>query len=297
MRADRNVPTIILFSQSPISVMASAKSRVSQKAKRTWKRVAKKDRRNLKMWAEGARESILRPHIPGYTDALERGWRAERDYLLGVCNEFHAKIPWRLDDHDEPELPLPEYDEFAGQIVEDLDEEETTTKRLRIETMNAVSDRRPVTHIHILTLSFLLQRIARWLKYRARRLRRPVKMDRTRDPWAILLAKLAGINSPPKARQAFQQFMHESYERDIEPIVEARWAASCVESDGVTLKTKKRPDAPFRAKVARDLFKELSAKDQDGLRARAKEEAKEAREAYVGAMKKGPSKDPAARQR
>jgi hypothetical protein len=109
------------------------------KKKHSWKRMAKIDRRNLKMWAEGAHKGILRPHIPGYTDALERGWRAERDYIQEVCNEYHARISWRLGDKEEPELPLPDYDKFALQETEELDEEELTMKRLRIQTMNAVS--------------------------------------------------------------------------------------------------------------------------------------------------------------
>src|ERR1700761_3203223 len=114
-------------------------SALPRKKKRTWKRIAKKDRRNLKLWAEGARESILKPHIPAYTDALERGWRAERDYLQVVCNEFHARIPWRLADNEEPELPLPEYDQFKAAELEDLDEEGMAQKRVRIDTLNAVS--------------------------------------------------------------------------------------------------------------------------------------------------------------
>ncbi|KAJ7702595.1 hypothetical protein B0H16DRAFT_1748211 [Mycena metata] len=211
--------------------------RAPRKRQRSWKRVAKKDRRNLRLWAEGARETILKPHIPGYTDALERGWRQERDYLHLVCKEFHALISWRLADEEEPDLPLPAYDAFATPPEEDLDEEETTMKRLRIETLNA--------------------RIGRWLKYRARALRRPEKMDRTRDPWAILLAKLAGVTAPPKARQAFQQYMHESYEADIAPAVRARWDASLVDDSG-NARQSKGPDAPFRAKVARELFSELS---------------------------------------
>lgn len=110
-----------------------------RKRQRSWKRIAKKDRLNLKMWAEGAREQVLKPHLPGYTDALERGWRAERDYLVQVCNEFHARISWRLMDDEEPEEPLPEYDEYAVPETEDLDADELTTKRLRIDTLNAVS--------------------------------------------------------------------------------------------------------------------------------------------------------------
>jgi hypothetical protein len=121
-------------------------------------------------------------------------------------------------------------------------------------------------------------------------------MDRTKDPWAILLAKLAGINSPPKARQAFQQYMHESYETEIGPAVTARWKASCVEEDGTTLRNK-GPNAPFRAAIACELFNELSASEQDGLRSRTKKDAEAAREAYFKAMKNPPSKAPEDRQR
>ncbi|KAJ7887724.1 hypothetical protein B0H13DRAFT_2342320 [Mycena leptocephala] len=74
------------------------------------KRVAKEEHRNLRLWAEGARESVLAPHIPAYTDTLDRNWRDERNYLQKVCNEFHAQFSWQLEDHEEPDLPLPEYD-------------------------------------------------------------------------------------------------------------------------------------------------------------------------------------------
>ncbi|KAJ6487672.1 hypothetical protein C8R45DRAFT_1097568 [Mycena sanguinolenta] len=236
--------------------MANTTDPAPRKRKQTWKQMAKKDRRNLKLWADGARESILKPHIPAYTDALERGWRAERDYVQDVCNEFHSRILWRLPDDEEPELPLPDYDLFAALVVEELDEEDTVARRIQIETINA--------------------RIGRWLKYCAHRLQRPTKMDRARDPFAVLMAKLAGHNAPPKARQAFQQYMHESYEKDIAPIVNARWAASC---------------------VARELFGELSKTEQLALAAWAKCEAESARKAYAAALKAPPSKNPVDRQR
>ncbi|KAJ7106125.1 hypothetical protein C8R43DRAFT_1140613 [Mycena crocata] len=104
--------------------VSADKNRPRKKRTSTWVRVVKKDRRNLKLWAEEVRKSILRPHLAAYTDALEWGWRAERDYLLEVCREFHAKILWRLEDHEEPVLPLAEYDPFASVIVEDLGDEE-----------------------------------------------------------------------------------------------------------------------------------------------------------------------------
>lgn len=118
-------------------------------------------------------------------------------------------------------------------------------------------------------------------------------MNHTRDPWAILIAKLAGINSPPKARQAFQQYMHESYETDIARAVQARWESEILDKD----KPRKGPDAPFRAKVARELFSGLPSAEQDALRERAKQEAQKAREEYVAALKAGPSKSPEARQK
>ncbi|KAK6997417.1 hypothetical protein R3P38DRAFT_2797729 [Favolaschia claudopus] len=247
-----------------------------KKARKTWKRIAKKDRKNLKLWAEGARDTVLRPHIPAYTDALERGWRAERDYVREVCNEFHARIPWRLQDDEEPELPLPEYDPCASRETEELDDEEAEQERLRKETLNA--------------------RISRWLKYRARRLRRPLARNPQKDPWARLLCKLTGTAPPAKARQAYQQYMHESYESVIEPVVRARWNATGADEDG-GLRTKKGIDANFRATVARELFHELPANEQDALRQRAKDEATRAKEEYIKHLKAGPSKAPEDRQK
>jgi hypothetical protein len=108
-------------------------------AKKVRKRVAKEERKNLQLWADGARESVLLPHIEPYTDALERCWRDERDYLQLVCNEFHARISWRLEDHEEPNLPLPEYDPKAPVVADSVDEEEMKLKRERITMLNAVS--------------------------------------------------------------------------------------------------------------------------------------------------------------
>jgi hypothetical protein len=87
------------------------------------------------------RETVLEPHIESYGDALERSWRAEREALQAICNEFHAKFSWRLQDHEEPDLPLPEYDPLRLQPEEEtLMDEEEVAKRTRIELLNAVSD-------------------------------------------------------------------------------------------------------------------------------------------------------------
>ncbi|KAJ7886949.1 hypothetical protein B0H13DRAFT_1889088 [Mycena leptocephala] len=162
-----------------------------KRTKPTRKRLPKEKRQNLRLWAEGARESVLIPHIESYADALERGWRAEHDYLQSVCNEFHARIDWRLEDHEEPVLPLPEYDPLATIPTADLSVEEESAQRSRMLLLNA--------------------RIRCWFKYRVRWLRKGFqsKLDPLTDPWAILVSQLAGLKAPQKARQGYQQFMRE----------------------------------------------------------------------------------------
>ncbi|KAJ6489345.1 hypothetical protein C8R47DRAFT_1215692 [Mycena vitilis] len=221
------------------------------------KRVPKEARKNMRLWAEGARETVLRPHIEGYADALERGWRAERDYLQGVCNEFHARIDWRLADHEEPVLPLKDFNPLETVVGEDVDPEVERAQRTRMVTLN--------------------KRIQRWLKYRVRRLRKGFqsKLDPLKDPWAILVAHLSGVKSPPKARQAYQQFMHEDYDEKVAPVVVEKWAQKC--SEGSNVQTAKGPNGAFRALIARQIFGELA-------------QSEKARSAYEAAMKATPSK-------
>ncbi|KAJ7780823.1 hypothetical protein DFH07DRAFT_950048 [Mycena maculata] len=241
--------------------------------------IAKEERKNLCLWAEGAGETILTPHREMYADALERNWRSERDYLQKVCNEFNARISWRLGDHEEPELPLAEFDHSIVwvEVPEELTEAEELEKRTRQALMK--------------------ERIRRWLKYRVRRLRKQLRsrLDSRKDPWAILLAQLVGLKSPPKARQAYQQFMHEEYTTKVSAVVDKQWAAA----NGATgmLNTTAKPNGAFRAKVARDMFAELTVTERLAYATRAKEEGKAAREAYDKAMKAGPSKSPEARQK
>ncbi|KAJ7719395.1 hypothetical protein B0H16DRAFT_1474976 [Mycena metata] len=245
--------------------------------KKTYKPVSAAMRKSLKAWAKGAQEEVLKPFIPEYSDALDRGWREERDVLETICNKYHALFSWRLKDHEEPPLPLLEYDPFALPTVEDLSDEETVQKRERVEVLNA--------------------RIQRWLKYRSERLRKTIPMDPRRDPFTVLMGKLTGINAPPKARQAFQQYMHESYETEIAPTVAARFAEERDNIDGNGAASQKGPNAPFRARIAWELFAELSLEEQTALKDRASAEAREAKEAYDKARKSPPSKAPEERQR
>ncbi|KAJ7603089.1 hypothetical protein DFH06DRAFT_1152162 [Mycena polygramma] len=248
------------------------------RSKKSRKKIPKEDRKSLRLWAEGAREAVLTPHIPTYADALDQGHRRiERDVLQSICNEFHARISWRLGDHEEPDQPLAEYDATKITQSETLSEEDEVAKRARISLLN--------------------KRIRRWLKYRVRRLRKQYqrKLDPTKDPWAVFLAKLSGINNPPKARQAYQEFMHEAYEEKVAPVVAERWATSV--SSGSNVQTSKGPDGPFRAKIAREVFGDLSAAERESYGARAKAAAAEARALYEKLMNDPPSTRPEDRQK
>lgn len=107
--------------------------------KRKYKRMAKSERSNLKLWAEGAREEILAPHIEPYADALAQSCVAERSYLKRVQNEYHQRIAnWRLPDDEEPILPLPDYDPQLVAPVEELSAEDSILKSQLFNKKNKV---------------------------------------------------------------------------------------------------------------------------------------------------------------
>ncbi|KAJ7700211.1 hypothetical protein B0H16DRAFT_1483971 [Mycena metata] len=239
--------------------------------------VPKSERKNLRLWAEGVRETILTPHLDAYTAALNLGWLQERRYLKTVCREFHARVDWRTEDFDEPTLRP-----WTPTTViprEELSEADEAAKRARIKTLNA--------------------RIRRWFTYRIRRLRKhrlSAGLDPTKDPYAVLLAKLSGLTSPPKARQAFQQFMHECYQEKIAPIVAERWEEER-QNNGQAAERSKEPKAGFRAQVARELFAGLPQEEQQEFGSRARETAQTAKAAYVSTLNSPPSQTPEDRQK
>lgn len=260
--------------------------------KRERVRVPKEARKNLRLWAEGARETILTPHIDGYSIALSQGWRQERAYWKSICREYHARVDWRVLDHDEPVLA----DWNPGMLVlpETLDPEEAELKRKRVKTLNAVS------HIcdYVTHPAHCDQRIRRWFTYRIRRIRKhrlSAGLDPTKDPYAVLLAKLSGQTAPPKARQAFQQYMHDNKET-IEAAVAEEWAAEKLANSAIAERTK-APKVGFRAGVARDLFLQLPEAEQKALGVLAKTEAHEAKAKYQAALNAPPSETPEARQK
>ncbi|KAJ7836516.1 hypothetical protein B0H13DRAFT_2368686 [Mycena leptocephala] len=232
--------------------------------KRAQAHVPKAKRRNLKLWAEGA----------------QRGWRFERECFQCISNKFHARIDWCLKDAEEPALPLPDFDPKAPlPELERLSDAEEQERQQRMDVLDA--------------------RIRRWLKYRVKQLRKHIrtKLNSDKDPWAILLAKLSGVTSPPKARQGYQQFMREAYAQPdcpIEAVVKEHWAETV--SDGSSVATSKEPNAPFCAMVARELFAALPESEQEDYREHVKAEAVAARTTYHKALKEEPGKNLEAQQ-
>ncbi|KAJ7751468.1 hypothetical protein B0H14DRAFT_3513252 [Mycena olivaceomarginata] len=212
-----------------------------------------------------------------YADALDKGWVAERKYWRKVCNEYHARIDWRTKDHEEPEIR--DWDATDPLPTESLSDEEKHEQRTRMKVLN--------------------KRIRRWFKYRIKRLRKRTGSggDPTKDPFAVLLAQLSGVTSPPgKARQSYQQFMHERYEEDVAPAVMARWALEKDERAAAG-EANKTPKADFRAAVARDIFAALPTETQKEFGAKAKKSAEEARTAYKKRLTDPPSQAPGDRQK
>ncbi|KAK7000237.1 hypothetical protein R3P38DRAFT_2432805, partial [Favolaschia claudopus] len=245
--------------------------------KRSRPRKPKEDRKNLRLWAEGARETILAPHLDAYQIAIDQGRRQERKFLKKVCREFHARVNWRTKDHEEPVLNA--WDDSTVVEEELLSEEEEQARSTRVNELNA--------------------RIRRWFTYRLKKLRKRQRsgkeLDPRKDPYSVLLATLSGVTSPPKALQAYQQFMRESYEEKVAPVVAERWQQERSESSIVSARTKE-PKAGFRAEVARQVFADLPADERKAIGERAKSEAAQAKDEYVATLKAPPSTTPEARQ-
>jgi hypothetical protein len=104
--------------------------------KRERKRVAKEDRKSLRGWADGARETILAPHQDKYAIAMEQGWRQERKYLKTVCLEFNARVDWRTGDYEE--ATIKDWDPTAVVAKETLSEDEEKQKRARLKVLESV---------------------------------------------------------------------------------------------------------------------------------------------------------------
>jgi hypothetical protein len=114
-------------------------------------------------------------------------------------------------------------------------------------------------------------------------------MDLEKNPYSALLAKLSGVKPPPiRARQGWQQFMHERYTEDIAPTVEEEWKTK--QAAGVS--SKEKNDAGFRAAVARKVYSDLPIEEQKRYEKSAKDDKEAAVAAYKKALEEGFSKTP-----
>lgn len=120
-----------------------------------------------------------------------------------------------------------------------------------------------------------------------------LKMDPRKNPYAMLLAKLSGITSPPKARQAVQQYSHENYQSWLKEEATSRWET---EQRSGRVPANKAMTSAFRASVTREHFNALDIEERTVLGERAKEEAAKAKVEYEKALKNPPSKSPESRQ-
>ncbi|CAK5277261.1 unnamed protein product [Mycena citricolor] len=226
----------------------------------------KKERGNLRLWAEGVREEILQKHLNRVSEARLGGtWAQERAAIQAACNEYHARIPWSTPDHVEPDV-VHDYDPKAPAPFENLTEEEEKEKRRFIAVSNA--------------------RITRWYAYRIRctlKKNRENILDPRKNPFAILLGKLSGLTRAPRARQPFQQFQRESWADKIAPVVAVRRAE---------LPSGAPYRAGFRAGVARELFAGLTEEEREGLKQRATAEAEMKKQEYLDGLKAEPSREP-----
>ncbi|KAJ7751021.1 hypothetical protein B0H14DRAFT_3896881 [Mycena olivaceomarginata] len=237
------------------------------------KKKPKDQRRNLRLWAEGNREKVLLPYLPDYAAAMGRGSVQERKLLRKICREYHVRIPWTVADHEEPVLQP--WDPKAPIPLEVLSEEQEVLKIARVDELNS--------------------RIRRWYRYRLRRThkyRRTTGLDPAKDPFARLLGKLSGLTAPPKARQAYQQFMHESYKEKCEAIVNNKLAEFLSKNPGATKSRK----VAFSARVSKEIFMALSAVEREQIANRAKTEADTAKATYKAALQQAPATTPQARQ-
>ncbi|KAJ7205085.1 hypothetical protein C8J57DRAFT_1259102 [Mycena rebaudengoi] len=231
---------------------------MSKKHQQEWR--PKEEHRNLRLWAEGARETILAAHLDNFSAARMKGSHAEKAYLQKVCNEFHDRVDWRLADHEEPILKPWSSDTIISK--ETLPDDEEKKKCARIEELNAIH---------------------RWFTYRIHRLlkHRCMGLNPSKDPYTILLGKLSGLSSPPKAQQAYQHGIEEVGRK-----VRARVRPSA-----------KGTKAGFRAEVACQVFAALPTTERAEFAKRAKEDAEKAKTEYLTTLKRPASTAPADRQK
>lgn len=103
------------------------------------------------------------------------------------------------------------------------------------------------------------------------------------NPFAALLAKLSGISKPPiRARQGWQQYMHERNDDVIAPAVSAAWAIK--QAEGLTQQDEN--NMSYRTDIAHELFNKLPAAEKLYYQDAVKKDKDAQAEAYKAAVER-----------
>ncbi|KAL1699669.1 hypothetical protein EV121DRAFT_273609 [Schizophyllum commune] len=251
--------------------------------KRKRKNKPKGERLNRKNWADGVRAEFMKPYVPRYVDAVAKGgWAAGQEVIRQLCAEYHARIPWTLHYSQEPTLPLPDYDPNNPPVLEPLSDEEEAERSAVLTELNA--DAHPQQMIH------------RWVHWRAKKVpgyRQQYRANRN-NPWDRLVLELSGMNpkGTKKALQAVQQYAHEHPDASDEAgrAFEHEKARNGIVKNRDRLIIKQSVNWTMDY-IKKHYFDKLPASERAEYGARARETARQEKEAWERALKEPPRQD------
>ncbi|KAL1684546.1 hypothetical protein GGG16DRAFT_119691 [Schizophyllum commune] len=237
----------------------------------------KNERKSRKNWADGIREAILLPWVPRYVEAVAQGgWTKGQEVIREVCAEYHAKIPWTLEDWVEPKLPLPEYDPNNPPVLPRLSDEEEARRSAILSERNAA--------------------IHRWIHWRARKVpgyRQQYRANRN-NPYDRVVLKLTGMcpKGAKKALQPVQQFAKEN--PHVSSAATSAFEAELSKNGYVKhgdLHLEKKTVNWTMAYIKKTYFDKLPLSERQACGARARAIAAQEKKAWEKAMKEPPRRD------
>ncbi|KAJ7058849.1 hypothetical protein C8F01DRAFT_1085343 [Mycena amicta] len=248
--------------------------------------------RNRQCWAEGRREEeILKPRQDEFKAAKLAGKAALKTFFKSVQNEFIFKIGWRLEDWEEPEGPLPEYDPTDPPVMEELTEEDKALKDARIE--------------------LLCVSVKNWYLNRERATKKPRIVEAAAtaterlpkvkgvDDAVVYVANRLGLPPPKRASAGHQLLMTEAFGSEIAPVIAERWAAR-LGPNSTKVDREAKPPPHLGPQIALELYKEMEKTDperHDDLKKRATGMAEREKAEYKQKLQEWPDKSPDARQK
>ncbi|KAI5824956.1 hypothetical protein K523DRAFT_356394 [Schizophyllum commune Tattone D] len=267
----RTAPTQEAATRPP----APARKGAGKKRKRGGK--PKEERRNRKNWAEGVREEFMKPYVPRYVDAVAKGgWPAGQAVIRELCAEYHAKIPWTLPYTKEPTTPLPEYDPMNPPVLEPLSDEEEAERSAILTELNGM--------------------LHRWVHWRAKKVpgyRQQYRANKN-NPFDRLVLHLCGMSpkGAKKALQPVQQYAHEHPDATAAAgaAFEDEMASKGFVMNGDNMIEKQSVNWTM-GWIKKNYFDKLPASEKSGYGARARQTARQEKEAWEKALKEPPRRD------